>query len=84
MGTIRCIGLNYISHAKEVEMQLPDVPTLFMKAATALADPYPAKTIIPRPFVADNAADYEAEVAIVIGKDCKNVTKDQALDYFLG
>ncbi|GJN91485.1 hypothetical protein Rhopal_004508-T1 [Rhodotorula paludigena] len=85
VGTIRCIGLNYARHAKEVNMPLPDVPVLFMKAQTALGDPFPAPTTIPRAFVKDNAADYEAELAVVIGKEgCKNVTEDQALDYVLG
>lgn len=78
-------SLQYARHAKEVNMPLPDVPVLFMKAQTALGDPFPAPTTIPRAFVKDNAADYEAELAVVIGKEgCKNVTEDEALDYVLG
>jgi 2-keto-4-pentenoate hydratase/2-oxohepta-3-ene-1,7-dioic acid hydratase in catechol pathway len=65
-------------------MDIPTVPVLFMKPSTALANPFPAPTILPRSFEGDNAADYESEVAIVIGKDCKNVSESEALDYLLG
>ncbi|WVW85185.1 hypothetical protein I302_107223 [Kwoniella bestiolae CBS 10118] len=84
VGTIRCIGLNYVNHAKEVNQPIPTTPTLFMKPSTALGDPFPAPSVIPRAYVADDAADYEAEVAIVIGKQAKNVSEDEALDYLLG
>ncbi|GAA5854780.1 hypothetical protein JCM8547_004070 [Rhodosporidiobolus lusitaniae] len=84
VGTIRCIGLNYINHAKEVKMAIPETPVLFMKPATALADPFPAPTTIPRSFVKDQAADYESEVVVVIGKDCKNASESEALDYVAG
>lgn len=84
VGTIRCIGLNYISHAKEVGLAIPTVPTLFMKPATSLADPYPQKTIVPRAFLEDDAADYEAEVALIINGPCKNVSEDEAMNYLYG
>ncbi|BGP18776.1 hypothetical protein JCM10213_004265 [Rhodosporidiobolus nylandii] len=84
VGTIRCIGLNYINHANEVKMAIPETPVLFMKPATALADPFPAPTVIPRSFVKDQAADYESEVVVVIGKACKNVSESAALDYVAG
>ncbi|WWC61517.1 uncharacterized protein I303_104101 [Kwoniella dejecticola CBS 10117] len=84
VGTIRCVGLNYLNHAKEVNLPIPDIPTLFMKPSTALADPYPALTVIPEAFVGDDAADFESEVALVIGKAAKNVSEAQALDYLLG
>ncbi|KAN0062268.1 hypothetical protein ACQY0O_005449 [Thecaphora frezii] len=85
VGTIRCIGLNYKNHAEELKVALPRVPTLFMKPETALAHPYPTQeTIIPKPFVEHDAADYESELAIVIGKQCKNVSEEEALDYLLG
>ncbi|GAA5932239.1 hypothetical protein JCM3775_001169 [Rhodotorula graminis] len=84
VGTIRCIGLNYLRHAEEVKMALPEVPVLFMKPSTSLADPYPAPTVIPKAFVQDQAADYESELVIVIGKAAKNVSEQDALDYVLG
>lgn len=65
-------------------MAIPTVPVLFMKPSTALADPHPAPTVIPKAFVKDNAADYESEVAVVLGKPCKNVSEEDAMDYVLG
>ncbi|KZO93662.1 putative mitochondrion protein [Calocera viscosa TUFC12733] len=84
VGTIRCIGLNYLKHAQEAGMAIPKVPVLFLKPATALAGPYPEPTVIPKSFVQDNAADYEAELAVVIGKKAKNVSEAEALDHVLG
>ena len=60
------------------------MPVLFMKPSTALAGPFPNPIVIPRAYAADDAADYESEIAIVIGKDCKNVSESEALDYLLG
>lgn len=84
VGTIRCIGLNYRGHANEVGMKIPDVPVVFLKPATSLADPWPVPTVIPKHTLKDDCADYESELAVVIGKTAKNVTKEQALDYVLG
>ncbi|KAF7861929.1 hypothetical protein EAF04_007810 [Stromatinia cepivora] len=44
----RCIGLNYVQRAHEVKMAIPDLPTVFMKPSTSLADPYPSPTVIPK------------------------------------
>jgi 2-keto-4-pentenoate hydratase/2-oxohepta-3-ene-1,7-dioic acid hydratase in catechol pathway len=74
----------YVNHAKEVNMPIPEVPTLFLKPANALGDPYPAPTVIPKAFVQDNAADYESELAVVIGKAAKDVTEEEAWDYLAG
>ncbi|KAG9230098.1 hypothetical protein BJ875DRAFT_488290 [Amylocarpus encephaloides] len=84
VGTIRCIGLNYVQHAKEAKMAIPTVPTVFLKPATSLADPYPAPTIIPKPTLATDTCDFESELVIVLGRDCKNVSESEALDYVLG
>ncbi|KAF2663229.1 hypothetical protein BT63DRAFT_430425 [Microthyrium microscopicum] len=84
IGTIRCIGLNYKDHAREVKMDFPSEPILFLKPNTSLADPYPAPTIIPKHTLAHNTADYESELAVVIGKECKNVSEADALSYVLG
>jgi len=54
------------------------------KPATSLADPYPSPTVIPRAFAKDNAADYESEFVIIIGKTAKDVSEDEAMDYVLG
>ncbi|KAJ5968984.1 hypothetical protein N7501_005232 [Penicillium viridicatum] len=84
VGTIRCIGLNYASHAKEMALPIPEVPTLFMKPASSLADPWPAPTVLPKITQQDNTGDYESEMVIVIGRDAKDVSESEALDYVLG
>ncbi|KAH9897262.1 hypothetical protein F4778DRAFT_745003 [Xylariomycetidae sp. FL2044] len=84
VGSIRCIGLNYANHAKEAGMALPNIPMMFIKPATALADPWPVPTVIPKHTLKDDCADYESELAIVIGKTCKNVSEADALTYVLG
>ncbi|KIW97924.1 uncharacterized protein Z519_01508 [Cladophialophora bantiana CBS 173.52] len=84
VGTIRCIGLNYKQHAAEVNMALPTVPTVFMKPNTSLGDPWPAPTILPRLTQQDDCGDYEAELAVVIGRTAKNVSQADAMDHVLG
>ncbi|KAI0594602.1 fumarylacetoacetate hydrolase [Biscogniauxia sp. FL1348] len=82
VGTIRCIGLNYRNHAKEMNLALPDHPTLFFKPATCLNAPN-APLVIPHQ-ATDGQADYEAELAVVIAKHARNVRIEDALDYVLG
>ncbi|OGM45702.1 fumarylacetoacetate hydrolase family protein [Aspergillus bombycis] len=84
VGSIRCIGLNYTSHAAEMKLSIPDVPTLFIKPSTALSDPWPVPTVIPKITQVDNTGDYESEMVIVIGRDAKDVSEADALDYVLG
>ncbi|KAF2014635.1 hypothetical protein BU24DRAFT_392723 [Aaosphaeria arxii CBS 175.79] len=84
VGTIRCIGLNYKQHAAEVKMDLPVTPTVFMKPSTALGNPWPAPTLLPKLTQMDDCGDYESELAVVLGKTAKNVTEDEAMDYVLG
>ncbi|KAH6631945.1 hypothetical protein F5144DRAFT_572610 [Chaetomium tenue] len=84
VGTIRCIGLNYKKHAEEAKMTIPEIPTVFLKPSTCLADPYPSPTIIPKHTIASDSADYESELAIVLGREAKNVSEADALDYVLG
>ncbi|RSM17272.1 hypothetical protein CDV31_003987 [Fusarium ambrosium] len=84
VGTIRCIGLNYKQHAAEVGMDIPSLPTVFMKPATAIGDPWPAPTILPKLTQLDDCGDYESELAVIIGKSAKNVSEADALDYVLG
>jgi 2-keto-4-pentenoate hydratase/2-oxohepta-3-ene-1,7-dioic acid hydratase in catechol pathway len=82
VGTIRCVGLNYRKHAKEMDLALPDHPTLFFKPSTCLGAPN-APLLIPHQ-ATDGQADYEAELAVVIGKAAKNVSKEEAMDCVLG
>lgn len=79
-GKIICIGLNYALHAKEGNNPIPDYPAIFLRATTSLVAPGGAM-IRPR---ASDKFDYEAELAIVIGQRCRNVSEAQALDYVGG
>lgn len=79
--TILCIGLNYRQHAEETGAKLPEHPVLFIKAANALNNPGDP-IVIPK--VAPGQVDYECELAVVIGKTAKNVSRDEALGYVLG
>lgn len=82
IGTIRCIGLNYRKHAKEMNLDLPEQPTLFFKPASCL-NASNGPLVIPRQ-ATDLQADYEAELAVVIGRDARNVSVEDAMDYVLG
>jgi len=79
---ILCIGLNYRKHAEETGAKIPSYPVLFIKNPAALQHPG-APIVLPRHLRSDEV-DYECELAVVIGKRCKNVSKAQALDYVLG
>jgi 2-keto-4-pentenoate hydratase/2-oxohepta-3-ene-1,7-dioic acid hydratase in catechol pathway len=77
---ILCIGLNYSEHAKESSSSLPLHPLLFIKAGNTLNNPGDP---IPIPKRSDQI-DYEGELAIVIGKSAKDVSREKALDYVFG
>lgn len=76
------IGLNYRRHAEESGMGLPEHPVVFFKGPGALQHP-DEPIVLPRHLRSDEV-DYECELAIVIGKACKNASKDDALTYVLG
>jgi len=79
-GKIVCLGLNYFEHAKEGGHDKPVYPSLFMRAASSLLAP-DAKALRPR---VSERLDYEAELAVVIGKTVKHATLDNALDAVFG
>ena len=79
---ILCIGLNYRRHAEEGKQAIPEWPVLFMKNGGALQNP--GDPIVLPTHLASDAVDYECELAVVIGKPCKNVGRAKALDYVLG
>ncbi len=79
---ILCIGLNYRRHAEETGSALPKFPILFMKGPSTLLNPEEA--IVLPTHLKSNEVDYECELAVVIGKTCKNVSRENALDYVLG
>src|ERR1700730_18070995 len=77
---IICIGLNYVDHAKEGGNPIPDYPAVFLRTKSSLvAHGQP----LVRPTCSDKF-DYEAELAIVIGKRARNVTEANALSYVFG
>lgn len=79
---IWCIGLNYKHHAKETNSRIPEYPVLFAKSPSALQNP--GDPIQVPTNLRSNEVDFECELAVVIGKSCKNVKREQALDYVLG
>ncbi|KAK4052287.1 hypothetical protein OIO90_004368 [Microbotryomycetes sp. JL221] len=85
VGTIRCIGLNYLKHAQEANLTVPTKPVLFLKPSTSLTSTAPkGKIIVPKHTVSTDSADYESELGIIISKDCKNVDQQDAMNYVLG
>ena len=77
---IICVGLNYVNHAEESKMDIPTSPILFSKFNNALAA---HKQNIALPKNAEKY-DYEAELVIVIGKEAKYVSKEEALSFVFG
>jgi acylpyruvate hydrolase len=77
---IVCLGLNYRTHAEEAGIDAPETPTFFAKFPNALAPP---GADVPLPAYSDKV-DYEAEVAFVIGRRCKDVPEEKALDAIAG
>jgi 2-keto-4-pentenoate hydratase/2-oxohepta-3-ene-1,7-dioic acid hydratase in catechol pathway len=77
-----CIGLNYRQHAEEQGSALPQTPMLFIKSPNSLQHPG-APIVIPTKLKSDEV-DYECELAVVIGRECKNVSRKDALDYVFG
>lgn len=80
---ILCIGLNYKAHAKETGMRLPEYPVLFMKNVAAVTS-HQSNIILPECCKNPDQVDYEAELAVIIGKPAKNVKAKNAFDYILG
>lgn len=77
---IICIGLNYVSHQEECDIEIPAFPIIFSKFGNSLAA---HKETIALPQAAEKF-DYEAELVIVIGKEAVNVSKEDALSYVFG
>ncbi len=80
IGKIIAIGFNYINHAAEMEVQLPDEPLTFMKATSALTGPFD-QIVQPRN---GQKLDYEAELVVVIGRRAQYIAEDDVFDYIAG
>lgn len=82
-----CVGWNYLEHFAEGEairqsgQDLPAHPVFFSKTPTAVTGPYDA---IPYDAIVSEQIDWEAELAVIIGKSGKNITENKALDYVFG
>ena len=79
-GKIVAVGLNYRDHAREMGKQIPEEPLLFLKAPSALNPPGGEIVYPPQ----SKRVDYEAELAVVIGRRAKNVRARDAAAYILG
>ena len=77
---IICVGLNYRRHAIESKMDIPKVPVLFNKFNNTLTD---YGSDVPLGKVGEQF-DYEVELGVVIGRKCKDVEEEEALDQVLG
>lgn len=77
---IVCVGRNYAKHADELGNEVPDRPLLFLKGPNAVAS---HGDEIPLP-AGKEEVDHEAELAVVIGEQARNVSEDEALDYVEG
>ncbi len=80
--SLACIGLNYRHHAAESGAPVPKWPVLFYKPITALQ--HPGEPIEIPTHLASTQVDYECELAVIIGKVAKNVSKADALSHVLG
>ena len=84
---IMCLGLNYTEHARESykargqEAVIPKFPVVFNKATTSVNGPYDD---IPYDTAVSTEIDWEAELAIVIGRNGKNIPQEEALQYVFG
>jgi 2-keto-4-pentenoate hydratase/2-oxohepta-3-ene-1,7-dioic acid hydratase in catechol pathway len=80
-ANIFAIGRNYAAHVAETGAERPADPLVFMKPTTAVAPP---NGVIILPRSAPEQVDFEAELAVVIGRACRDVSPEHALDYVFG
>ena len=80
---ILCIGLNFHKHAAETGLKIPKYPILFMKNPASINNPGDP-VVIPESCLNPPEVDYEAELAVIIGKEAKNVSAEKALNYVFG
>lgn len=80
VSKIIAIGFNYIDHAAEMAVEVPEEPLIFMKAVSALSGPFD-DILSPRGV---SKLDYEAELVVVIGKQARYVSTEDAPDYIAG
>lgn len=79
-GKFLAVGLNYADHIKEIGAKTPAFPSTFAKMSTCITGPYDP---VQRPRVSDSL-DYEGELGLVIGRRCRHVSKERALEVVAG
>jgi 2-keto-4-pentenoate hydratase/2-oxohepta-3-ene-1,7-dioic acid hydratase in catechol pathway len=77
---IVCVGLNYAGHAEETGSKIPDRPLLFLKPPNTLASPNSEVKLLS----GKDRIDYEAELAVIIGRQCRNVSAADVDDVIRG
>lgn len=77
---IICIGMNYAAHAAEISQDVPDEPLMFFKPVSAIIGPGD-QIVLPQQ---SDQVELEVELAIVIGKEAKNISKSQAKSHIFG
>jgi 2,4-diketo-3-deoxy-L-fuconate hydrolase len=80
IGKFICVGLNYADHAAESGMDLPSEPVLFMKATSSIIGPRDSVMLPPK----SEKSDWEVELGVVIGKEAKYVSEEDAMDHVAG
>jgi 2-keto-4-pentenoate hydratase/2-oxohepta-3-ene-1,7-dioic acid hydratase in catechol pathway len=80
-GKIVAVGLNYMDHCREQNIKPPDKPLIFAKFPSSVTGPH---TLIEWDPALTGAVDYEAELAVIIGKQARRVSPEQALRYVFG
>jgi 2-keto-4-pentenoate hydratase/2-oxohepta-3-ene-1,7-dioic acid hydratase in catechol pathway len=80
VGKFLCIGLNYSDHAAESNMPIPSEPIIFTKATSSIIGPNDPVLLPP----ASTKSDWEVELGVVIGKEARYITKEQAMDHVAG
>ena len=81
-SVILAIGLNFREHALETSQPIPEFPVLFMKSPWVTQNPGDPILIPTR--LASTKVDYEAELVVILGKRCKDATRENAMDSVLG
>ncbi len=79
-GKIICIGRNYAEHAREHHAEIPELPLLFMKPPSAVIGPEETILLPPQ----SQQVEHEGELAVVIGKQGRRISPENALDYIFG
>lgn len=75
-----CVGRNFVAHAAEFDLPVPEEPLLFLKPSTAVIGPYDPIPLLP----VSRRVDYEGELGVVMGRPARNVRAEEAGAFILG